>query len=106
MSLSRISLVIGCALVGAVDCTSQSCTESVGSAADARHAVSAFFASQSTLTRSVIAELRRDGMTDEFLARLRNECSVWYVYRGNSRIEDSDKWYAAAQIAPFEENKL
>ncbi len=78
---------------------SQSCTQTVKSEQEARLAVGAFFSSDTTHTRGLIASLRHDGMFDEYLNKLKAGCVGCYVYAGYRRNEDPNAWYVVASIA-------
>jgi hypothetical protein len=68
---------------------------------DVRLAISTFFSSDTRRARSLIDSLRKDGMTDEYLARLKAGCGGCYVHLGRDRTgEDPKAWYAVAGIAP------
>jgi hypothetical protein len=85
---------------------SASCSRTVQSEQAARDAVAAFFSSGSGHSKLLIADLRRDGMTDEYLANLKAGCPECYVFRGEpERNQDSNAWYAMAGIAPAGEKK-
>ncbi len=99
-----IALILGF-LANTVGCSSQSCTEYVKTKEEAHQALAAFFTSDSPAARRLIAVLRRDGMTDEYLARLQEGCRGWcYVYREDGhhrdRTQEIGSWYAIAGIAP------
>jgi len=75
------------------------CAQMVKSEQEARGAVAAFFSSE--ISRQFIANLRQDGLTDEYLVKLKVGCDGCYVFRGErERNYDPSKWYAVAGIAP------
>lgn len=78
-----------------------SCSQTVQSGQAARDAVAAFFLSGSGHSKRLIADLRRDGMTDEYLSNLKAGCVGCYVFRGRrERNQDPDSYYVMAGIAP------
>ena len=85
---------------------SAGCSQSVQSEQAARDAVATFFSSGSGHSSRLIADLRQDGMTDEYLANLKAGCPKCYVFRGRrDRNQNPDAWYAMAGIAPSNEKK-
>jgi hypothetical protein len=97
-----VLLVVGAFLISAdpFGC-SASCSQTVQSEKAAHDAVAAFFSSGSGHSKRLIADLRRDGLTDEYLAILKAGCPGCYVFRGRrERNQDPNSWYAMAGIAP------
>lgn len=85
------------------DARGPGCAKIVKSKDEAQHAVSAFFLSDTKFARRIIRALRRDGLTDEYLARLKAGCQGCYYRTGETRFfEDPDIWYFISSIAPEE----
>ena len=61
------------------------CARTVSSEQEARSALAAFFSSEIGRSRELVIDLRRDGLTDEHLAKLKAGCDGCYVYRGESK---------------------
>jgi hypothetical protein len=85
---------------------SSACTEIVKSEQEAKTALAAFFTSHSRAANTLIASLRKDGMTDDHFAKLQSGCGSCYVYRGNDNVENPNRWYVATSIAPQENKKM
>ncbi len=75
------------------------CEKKVASTEEAKHAISVFFNSDSKSAKRLIDDLRRDGLTDEYLKILQDGCSDCYLKYGE-REDDPTAWYALASIAP------
>jgi hypothetical protein len=83
---------------------SQSCKKEPLSEQEARDAVALFFSSNSEAARSLIARLRGEGMSNEYLDLIKNGCRDCYVHRG-TWIEEDSGWYLIAALAPPESKK-
>jgi hypothetical protein len=84
---------------------SESCTEKVKSATEARQALARFLTSDTIAYRRLIAELRKDGMRDEFLREMQTGCRTCPVSPGTRPTEDPTSWYVFTSIASREEKK-
>jgi len=100
-----VAIVVLFAVANPIGCSSQACVHLVQSEEEARRALSIFLTSDTPASRRLIAELRTDGMRDEFLTEMRSGCSTCVVRRGYKPTEDPYKWYVFTWIAPREEKK-
>jgi hypothetical protein len=94
------------ASVGTAGCSFNSCAENVKSEEEAHRAVASFYSAQTYTAKRAIAELRQEGMTDEYLTRLQQGCSDCYLFPGSERQGyEPDSWYATVSIAPAEKKR-
>jgi len=105
--LAVLAALLG--LLSVAQCSLNTCAEIVKTEAEAKQAVQTFFSSDSSAARKLIASLRADGMTDEFLEKLKAGCRDCYVYpgreAGEAHAHDDRLWYVATSIAPREARK-
>jgi hypothetical protein len=73
-----------------VDSYSRYCQKPITSEVEARRVFSQFFTSDSSRSRKLIAELRHDGMTDEFLKEMQSGCRTCVVRAGKRPTEKVD----------------
>jgi hypothetical protein len=83
----------------------QSCTQTVKSEREVQLAVAGFFSSDTGQARRLIADLRKDGMTDEYFDNLKAGCVGCYIHTGRSPTQDPKAWYAFVGIAPSSAKK-
>src|SRR4051794_29232333 len=81
---------------------SESCSDKVKSQDETRRALAQFLTSDTTASRRLIGELRKDGMRDEFLREMQTGCRTCVVRPGTSPTEDPTKWYVYTSIVPQE----
>ena len=104
-----IGVVLLVGLLCSAGCSGNSCSEIVSSEDEAKQALQKFFTSDTSAARDLIATLRKDGMTDEWLNSLQGGCRECYFFRGDTRNDDyfNDKryWYVMTEIVPPEKKK-
>jgi len=97
---NTISIIFIVATTGiTAGCSSQTCAHSVTSEEEAKSALASFFSSNGVGARRLIASLREDGMTDEYLAKLRGGCASCNFFRGDENSYDKGRWYVSTWIA-------
>jgi hypothetical protein len=102
----RAVILLLWAAASSAGCSSKACNQPVTSEADALAAVATFFKSDTAAARQLIAELRKDGMKDEFLAGLQAGCRGCVAGSGEHWSKTTGRWYVAALIAPQEDKKV
>src|SRR5215217_1400795 len=79
-----VSIFIG----GSLILSGQSCIEKVKSDSEARQALALFLTSNTSASRRLIAELRKDGLRDEYLIEMQSGCLTCVVGQGRRPSED------------------
>jgi hypothetical protein len=81
------------------------CKKPVDTESDVRRALAAFFNSGTDQARDFIAELRQDGMVEEYLVRVQSGCETCVVLRGRPPAENPNSWYVPLLMAPPERKR-